>query len=174
MKSSAFGVDLEDRAQLLTAFPRILIFAGEVTERAGDALIFSRHGLDVPRYSMLVSLDHAGGQLSMTRLKESTLTLRSQSNVTQIVDQLESRNLLRRIHSTEDRRVSLVEITDAGRELVRQTNETYYKLMEDFLRQFPTNSLREAVYVLIKWIWQAGDAAGIGHLKPTPEPFDED
>jgi DNA-binding MarR family transcriptional regulator len=173
MRSSAFRVDLEDRAQLLTAFPRILIFAGEVTERAGDALIFGPSGLDVPRYSTLVTLDHSGGQVSMTRLKDTTLTLRSQSNVTQIVDDLESRELVRRIASKEDRRVSLVEITDKGRELVQEVNQRYYRVMEEYLSQFPTNSLREAVYVLIKWIWQSGDAAGISHMKPTPEPFDE-
>ncbi|HEY3294835.1 MAG TPA: MarR family transcriptional regulator [bacterium] len=173
MKSTAFDVDLESRAQLLIAFPRILIMAGEITARAGDALIFEEFGLNVAKFSLLATLSHCGGQLSMSELKDQARMMRSQSNLTQMVDDLEARHLLQRISSKEDRRVSLVEITDEGRALTERVMVKYFEIMDVYLKDFPTNELRDTVMVMIKWIWKAGDAAGVGHLRPTPNPFDE-
>jgi len=157
----------------MVAFPRILIMAGEITARAGDALIFEHFGLNVAKYSLLATLSHCGGQLSMSALKDQARMMRSSSNLTQMVDDLENRHLLLRISSKEDRRVSLVEITAEGRALSEQVMVKYFEIMDVYLKDFPTNELREAVMAMIKWIWKAGDAAGVGHLRPTAAPFDE-
>lgn len=157
----------------MIAFPRILIMAGEVTAKAGDKLIFEPFGLNVVKFSLLVTLSRSGGQLSMTSLKDHSRMMRSPSNFTQMVDDLEKKELVRRIASREDRRVSLVEITTQGKELVERVMVRYQQIMEEYLRDFPTNDLRDAVRVMIKWIWQSGDAAGIGHLKPTEKPFED-
>jgi MarR family 2-MHQ and catechol resistance regulon transcriptional repressor len=172
MKSIAFGVDLEDRAQLMVAFPRLLIMAGEVTVKSGDKLIFEPFGLNVVKFSLLATLAR-GGSLSMTELKDRSRMMRSPSNFTQMVDDLERKKLVKRVALPEDRRVWIVEITAEGGEMVNRVMEQYHQIMEEYMRDFPTNEIREAVQAMIKWIWKTGEVAGIGHLKPTEEPFQE-
>ncbi len=173
MKSQAFGVDLEDRVQLMVAFPRLLIMAGEASVKAGDALIFGPFGLNVAKYNVLMTLVRAGGQLSMTSLKDRSRMMRSPSNFTQLVDDLETRKLVRRVNAPQDRRVSLVEITADGTALLEQVNKRYYQVMQEYTQDFPTNEMRDSVYASIKWIWRIAEAAGIAHLRPTEEPFQE-
>ena len=172
MRSIAFEVDLEDRTQLLIAFPKLLIIAGEVTTKSGDRLIFEPFGLNVVKFSLLATLMRTGS-LSMTELKDHSRMMRSPSNFTQMVDDLEAKKLVKRAASPEDRRVSMVEITPEGSELVDRVMGQYHEIMEEHMRDFPTNEIREAVHAMIKWIWKTGDAAGIGHLKPTDEPFQD-
>ena len=173
MKSQTFGVDLEDRAQLMVAFPRIMIMAGEVTAKAGDALILEPFGLNVVKFSLLATLSRSGEGISMSSLKDLSRMMRSPSNFTQMVDDLEAKKLVKRVASRDDRRVSLVEVTAKGNDLVSQVMVKYSQIMDEYLRDFPTNEVRDAVYVLIKWIWKTGDAAGIAHLKKTEEPFQD-
>jgi DNA-binding MarR family transcriptional regulator len=173
MKSPVFGVDLEDRTQLMIAFPRLMIMAGEITAKAGDKLIFEQFGLTVATFALLNTVSRSGGQLSMTALKDHSRMMRSPSNFTQMVDDLEAKQLVKRVASSEDRRVSLVEITDEGKALRERVLVRYWQVMDEYLRDFPTNEIRDAVYAMIKWIWKTGDDAGIGHLKPAGDPFEE-
>lgn len=157
---------------MLVAFPRIAILAGEVSVKAGDELIFGHFDLDVARWGLLATLYTHHGQLSMTQLRDHTNLLRSQSNVTQIVDAFEAKGLVQRKLSPTDRRVWLVEITPKGKEFVNKVLVRYQQVMEENLNHFDIQEVRTAVLVLIKWIWQCGDAAGLGHLKFPDGPFD--
>ena len=73
------------------------------------------HGLTFARYEALVLLSFSSrGSLPM-RLMGERLQLHPTS-ITNIVDRLESDGLARRLPHPSDRRTTLVELTDAGRE----------------------------------------------------------
>ena len=72
-------------------------------------------GLTFPRYEalMLLSFTRAGA-LPLGKIGERLQVHRT--SVTNIVDKLEADGLVRRVPHAEDRRATLAEITDAGRE----------------------------------------------------------
>ena len=71
--------------------------------------------LDGPRASLLSVLVY-GGRLPVSRL--AGLERVSPPAITKLVDALETKGLVRRERSTEDRRVVLIEATEAGRRLL--------------------------------------------------------
>lgn len=85
---------------------------------AVEARLLSRGSLGsltLTQFGVLETLYHLGplcqGELSQKLLK-------STGNMTLVIDNLEKHNLVRRVRSTEDRRMVRIELTDAGRELI--------------------------------------------------------
>jgi DNA-binding MarR family transcriptional regulator len=156
-----FPLDLTNRDELLTALPEFIILGGELAERAGDAFIFGKFDLSVTKYSVLKTLDKLPSPVKMTTLKDSLFVQRSSSNITQIVDDLEARVLVRRIASPTDRRVWLIEITPAGRELLRQTDEHYLHFMHEGFAEFSLNDLRDSLTVIKSFIMKCIQLLGV-------------
>jgi len=76
-------------------------------------------GLTFPRYEALMLLSFTRtGALPLGKIGERLQVHRT--SVTNIVDKLEADGLVRRVPHTEDRRATLAEITDAGRETARR------------------------------------------------------
>jgi MarR family 2-MHQ and catechol resistance regulon transcriptional repressor len=73
------------------------------------------NGLTVSQFGVLETLYHLGpmcpGELSAKLLK-------SGGNITLVIDNLEKQGLVRREREIEDRRMVLVSLTEAGRELI--------------------------------------------------------
>ncbi len=130
--------------------PRLMILAGELTARGGDQVIFGKFDLNVARFSLLASLARAREPMSMTEIKD--FILRSPSNLTQMVDNLEKRKLLRRIARAGDRRVNLLELTDEGRRLLGQVQVVYQQTMTEFLRDQSTEELKTLITSLLEVI----------------------
>jgi len=91
--------------------------------RATDSLInrISQHGthgdLTPSQFGVLESLYHLG---TMCQNELATKILKSSGNLTMVIDNLEKRNLVRRVRDTEDRRKVQVLLTDEGRDLISQ------------------------------------------------------
>jgi DNA-binding MarR family transcriptional regulator len=160
-------VNLDDVPGMLTALPQLIIMGGEMAIRSGDHLIFNPFGLTVAHYSLLATLNHCA-QCSMTELKKMMFMLRSASSLTQFVDDLEKRNLVRRVPSPQDRRVTLVEISDAGRELLVRVDARYMTVMREAAAQIPLNELRAAITVLRGFILEAARELGMDFNAPIP------
>lgn len=80
--------------------------------------VLKPHGLTFARYEALVLLSFSSrGSLPM-RMMGERLQLHPTS-ITNIVDRLEADGLARRLPHPNDRRTTLVELTDAGRERVQ-------------------------------------------------------
>jgi DNA-binding MarR family transcriptional regulator len=79
-------------------------------------------GLTFPRYEalMLLSFTRAGA-LPLGKIGERLQVHRT--SVTNIVDKLEADGLVRRVPHAEDRRATLAEITDAGRQTAKRATE---------------------------------------------------
>jgi len=89
--------------------------------RAADSFgaRLAQHGaladLTVSQFGVLESLYHLG---PMRQSEIGAKLLRSGSNITLVVDNLERDGLVRRARDRDDRRVVNVSLTDAGRELI--------------------------------------------------------
>lgn len=157
---SPLDVSLDDQQGMIIALPALMIMAGEMAQRGGDHFIFNPFGLTVAHYSLLTTLNHCP-LLSMTELKNSLFMPRSASSLTQLVDELEKRDLVRRQPSADDRRVTLVEITDAGRELLSRVDAQYAAVMHDMAGEFQPEQLRVTVDVLRRFILEVGREMGM-------------
>jgi len=87
-------------------------------------------GLSTPKFSVLSALVAAGEPLSLSELASRLSCVRS--NMTQLVDRLESEELVRRVDDPKDRRIVKASITDAGREKQEAGAEQIEQLHQDF------------------------------------------
>ena len=91
------------------------LLVGELTRR------FRPYGLSHAGFNVLMILHLAGRPLSQREIGERWLVTRGA--VTGLVDSLEAAGLVRRQPHPEDRRVSLVELTEKGDRLVTSLTE---------------------------------------------------
>jgi DNA-binding MarR family transcriptional regulator len=89
---------------------RILDLADLIQERSSEAL--SRIDLSYPKYEVLKHLREAGEPVTLGALAEGQSCARS--NITQLVDRLESDGLVRRVADPDDRRSIRAELTTLG------------------------------------------------------------
>lgn len=101
-----------------------------VGTRLDDVLV--GHGLSVAKLGVLRQL--AGGALPLGALAQRQSCVRS--NITQLIDRMESEGLVRRLPDPDDRRVTLAEISDSGRARLQQglaaQDEAERALLRDF------------------------------------------
>jgi DNA-binding MarR family transcriptional regulator len=113
------------------------------------------HGLTFPRYEalMLLSFTRAGA-LPLGKISERLQVHRT--SVTNIIDKLEADGLVRRVPHAEDRRATLAEITDAGRETARRATAV---LNEDCfgIASLPAADLEHLTSILRELRLDAGD-----------------
>jgi DNA-binding MarR family transcriptional regulator len=75
----------------------------------------AKSGLSLSKLAILENLVRAGEPLPLSRLAERISCVKS--NVTQLVDRLESEGLVKRLNDPKDRRSTLASITREGRRL---------------------------------------------------------
>ena len=92
-----------------------LIWAAELFLDA-DTRALRRHGLSTAARILLATLEGAGEPLSQTAIAERLLV--TGASVTSLVDTLERKKLVTRTRDRDDRRVVLVELTDAARPVI--------------------------------------------------------
>jgi DNA-binding MarR family transcriptional regulator len=107
MKKKAAGA-ASDRELMFS----LISGARAVEQRLEEAL--GAVGLSMAKYGALTHLVEAGGQLTLGECAEKMTCVRS--NVTQLVDRLETEGLVRRIGDPQDRRAVRAEVTPAGAE----------------------------------------------------------
>jgi MarR family 2-MHQ and catechol resistance regulon transcriptional repressor len=74
-------------------------------------------GLTYPQFSIIETLGHLG-PMKISDLYNKMLY--NGGNMTIVLDQLESKDVLRRVNSKEDRRAILIELTEKGESLYRE------------------------------------------------------
>ncbi len=71
------------------------------------------HGITLPQFDVLAELDNADKQLTMSELSQHLVV--SNGNITGVIDRLEREKFLKRVRSSEDRRVQYIQLTDSGK-----------------------------------------------------------
>lgn len=106
-----------------------LLAAHAELTRGLDACLSAKHGLSLSAYEVLSRLAHAAdGHLRMSVLAgRSQLSL---SRVSRVVDSLCERGLAERRSCASDSRVVHATITDTGRELLAEAQDTFFETIE--------------------------------------------
>lgn len=120
--------------------------ADQLYERVGRAL--GEVGLSYPKYEVLSHLREAGRPVSLGVLAQDQQCARS--NITQIVDRLESEGLVRRLTDPDDRRSVLAELTEAGDALAREGAAQLDRLRQEFAGALGTDNCAQLNQLLSK------------------------
>ncbi len=129
--------------------------AGALTDRPAAIDEITAHLL--PRASQLTRLLLGAGSRSLTRAEGGLLStlgdgprritelavteVLAQPTVTQLVDRLERRGLVRRDRDAGDRRVVLVSITDDGRSVLERVRDEYRVVLRAAAQALPDDDL---------------------------------
>lgn len=133
---------LDDTALTLM---RVLMRMGRVTEGRLDALL-EPHELSGSRLLALQRLQRAAEPLSLSGLASCLAFVKS--NATQLVDRLEQDDLVRRVPDPSDRRCTLLEVTDTGRQRQQEALDAIQPLL-DRLNGLYTPEEREHLVMLL-------------------------
>ncbi|MCB1143766.1 MAG: MarR family transcriptional regulator [Leptospiraceae bacterium] len=120
--------------------------------RASDTISYhlnsqlNKNKLTLSQFGVLESLYHLG---PMCQKAISTKILKSTANITTVIDNLEKRDLVKRVRQEDDRRYITVHLTDTGSELIAEILPGHlseiFKIMNTL-----TNSEKEILYNLCK------------------------
>jgi MarR family transcriptional regulator, 2-MHQ and catechol-resistance regulon repressor len=114
MAARPFGVEDVRVVEALGAYVKLLRAGRAVLARVEPRLAAT--GLTVTQFGVLEAILHKG-PLGQRDLGRKVLT--SPGNMTDLIDKLEARGLLRRTRHKTDRRAVVVELTDEGRALIQ-------------------------------------------------------
>lgn len=102
-------------ADAMNAFVKLLRAAEVVTGATHRHLV--EENLTISQFGVLEALYHLGPLCQRDVAKK---ILKSTANITTVVDNLESRGLVERIRSSDDRRFVAVHLTEAGTRLIEK------------------------------------------------------
>ena len=94
---------------------------------------FADHGIESWMYDVLATLRRSGEPFELSPGDLVAQSMVTTGAITNRLDRLEERGLVRRLHSTEDRRKVIVRLTDAGRTLVDDVAPRHYELERTIL-----------------------------------------
>jgi DNA-binding MarR family transcriptional regulator len=103
-------------------------------------------GLSGPEYRILSAL----GEAEMTLSELSQQLLKVNSNITAIVDNLESRDLVKRIADPNDRRVVRVRLTDAGQALRTRAVPAQNRFINEILAKLTDEETTQLLHLIGK------------------------
>ena len=117
LPSGPFGVRDDDARTLesLAVYVKLLRATRSVVLRV-ERLV-ADHGLTLTQLGVLEGILHKG---PLTHRELGRMVLTSAGNITDVIDKLESRELVLRVRDTVDRRIVRVELTAKGSELIEQ------------------------------------------------------
>ena len=90
-------------------------------------------GVTLPQFDVLAKLDYMQQPLTMTELSNQLMV--SNGNVTGVVDRLVREGYVQRTSSPDDRRVQLIQLTDAGRDLFSEMAIQHESWIEELFEQ---------------------------------------
>lgn len=126
---------------------RLLVHSGKITEARLDGS-FGNSCLSATRFMALRYIGQAEEPLSLGQLATQMAFVRS--NVTQLVDRLETEHLVRRVHHPEDRRCILVELTDEGRRQYDEGQQTLQPLGVELMNMYSASERRQLAELLAR------------------------
>jgi len=135
--------DLSEDEKILMAIVR----AAESFKRLASSL-FRQYDLSFPQYNILRVLDASeGGQTRITEV--GRIMLVSGANMTGLAKRLEKNGFIQRNSDPRDERVTLLQITDKGKSVLKEIETTHDDLLENMLQGFSEED-RKTVYNLVR------------------------
>jgi DNA-binding MarR family transcriptional regulator len=129
-------------------FGRIHRLSGHLVRRTEQVL--ADVGLGWESFSLIVTLRRAGPPFALRPTDLLHESLLSSGAVTNRIDRVERRGLVRRVPDPNDRRGVIVKLTPAGRLLADRAIKRHFKAMSDMLSFFPSAERRTLARLLGK------------------------
>ena len=123
--------------EILCHLGKLIHAARNVEARLEAAL--SAIGLNLSKYAVLDQLMKVGGPIPLTRLAERLSCVKS--NITQLVDRLETDGLVARVDDPDDRRSVLAIIKDEGRRRYKMGSKALIEAENELQKPFSKNEL---------------------------------
>jgi DNA-binding MarR family transcriptional regulator len=125
-----------------------LLHAHEKVTKQLDAELRDEHSIGLGDYDVLVRLARApDGQLKMTELARRAML--APSSLTRVMDRLVDCRLVLRDRSTDDNRVVIARLSDAGRARVRAASRTHLRgIRAHFTSHLSDEQLRDVAAAL--------------------------
>jgi MarR family 2-MHQ and catechol resistance regulon transcriptional repressor len=117
--------------------------------RKGHTKHIAQHNLTVPQFGVLEVLYENG---SMPLKKISEILLVTGANITCVVDNLEKEDLVRRVHSKEDRRIINAELTSKGKEKIEKILPGYAKNISNLTSKLEDIEQKDIIRLLDKML----------------------
>jgi len=117
-----------EQRQALNTWTKIVRCAGSMVK--SDIVIMADHGLTPTQFGILEALYHKG---SMCQKELGEKLLKSEGNITKVIDNLERDNLVRRVRNERDRRYFKIELTVNGIKIIEKV---FPKIMNNLVKNF--------------------------------------
>lgn len=138
---------------------RAFLEAHAHVSRVLEAELMAEKGLPLAWYDVLVQLHEAGGSLRMSDLADRLLL--SRSATTRFAERLEAAGLVTRHVAASDRRGRTVELTDAGRERLRDAASVHLRGIAEHFASHLDDEEAAVVHRVLRRV-----AAGGGTAEP--------
>lgn len=109
-----------------------------------------RFDLSLPSFDVLANLRRSGEPFAKTPSELATSSMLTSGGVTFRLDRLESEGLIRRVPSTEDRRMLFAKLTDKGRQLIDEVLVEHLKKETELLAGLTPKEQRQLAELLRK------------------------
>ncbi|GAA0452516.1 MarR family transcriptional regulator [Alkalibacillus silvisoli] len=128
---------------------KLFVVLSKASRALGDLaqLDMTRYGLNPTEFALLELLYHRGKQ-PLQKIGERILL--TSGSITYVVNNLEEKGLLKRIPSSNDRRVTYAEITEKGRELLNDIFPKHWEEIERFMDGLTEDEKLQAIDLVKK------------------------
>lgn len=128
---------------------RVFIRLSRVTQglHKRGGILFSQKGLTTSQFSVLETLYHKG-DLTINEIIENVLS--TSGNITVVIKNLEKDSLVQRYGNPNDKRSSLISITQKGREMVEEIFPSHLKDLEECFENLSEEEKRTLALILKK------------------------
>jgi len=126
----------------LQLWVRLLACAHAAEQRVKNR-IKENFGINQTQFNLLSQLDRAAGGIRMGEVARRTIV--TGSNVTAVVDDLERRGLVMRQNAQNDRRATVITLTESGRTAFAQMAPIHAGWIEEIFAELPKQNKRELI-----------------------------
>ncbi len=140
---------------VMATFLLMARMTARATRRIEDG--FASHDLTTGEFDVLASLVQADGPLKPSQL--AALAMVSPAGMTNRIDRLEEAGLVERRHDLVDRRSSLIELTEEGRDLVSNAVQDHVRIEQTILDPLSPAERRQLVQLHVKLLRHLTDGA---------------
>lgn len=130
------------------------------------AQTFARYGLNRGEFDVLATLRRAGGPYGLTPTDLYRSMMRSSAAMTNRIDRLEERELVRRSPDPGDRRGVLITLTEEGHDLIEEVVEAHVEGEERLLGAL-SGEEREQLATLLRKLLVSMEGAQSAETKPS-------
>ena len=133
--------DNQDLTRKIIDLIRMLVQAEELYTKE----LIKKYQVSVSQLHCLLAL-YENGPLSISQIA-GFIMVRS-STVTGVIDRLEKKKFVRRVRKSNDRRVIIIELTDAGKKFAQNAPSPVQRKIMEGLKNLPASQIEKIVYGL--------------------------